>query len=542
MSTTTQPATSWHRGRVAGWIISVDHKRVGALYLAWAAVFLLIGGILPLLMRIQMTKPDAGFLGDSTYAGMRTMHGTLLVFFVLVPVVVGLATYLVPLMIGADRIEKPGLAAMSLWLFGFGGAAVVLSAFAKGGSSEAGWAGYPPVAITQEGHGVDLWLIGMILLALSVLASAANLVATIQMRRAEGMTWPNLPVFAWSVLVWGFVSLVLVPLAALGLVLILLERRYPGTFDFFLTDDNEVKPWLTWLFGQSFAYAALVPVLGVLAEVVAVFGGRAMANAKLLGQALVAYAGLTFVLVLYHAYAGAEGKDPSVVLLVLAVVATIPAVVAFALLAGTVWRARSSIRWSAPMVFAGGALVLFAVGLLSALVLVVLGTSRDLRGTAFGSAHAHYLLWGTGLLALLAALTYWWPKIFGRLLDRRLTWVAAVLLFVGFNFTFFFEFFLGDNGQSASASSFSKHGSDQAYNVISTVGAFATGLGLLLYLVAVIRSHKGRRAGNDPWHGDTLEWYTTSPPPPHNFDSLPRIASTRPVADLRRKLQERNAL
>ena len=308
MSTTTQPATSWHRGRVAGWIISVDHKRVGALYLAWAAVFLLIGGILPLLMRIQMTKPDAGFLGDSTYAGMRTMHGTLLVFFVLVPVVVGLATYLVPLMIGADRIEKPGLAAMSLWLFGFGGAAVVLSAFAKGGSSEAGWAGYPPVAITQEGHGVDLWLIGMILLALSVLASAANLVATIQMRRAEGMTWPNLPVFAWSVLVWGFVSLVLVPLAALGLVLILLERRYPGTFDFFLTDDNEVKPWLTWLFGQSFAYAALVPVLGVLAEVVAVFGGRAMANAKLLGQALVAYAGLTFVLVLYHAYAGAEGR------------------------------------------------------------------------------------------------------------------------------------------------------------------------------------------------------------------------------------------
>ena len=174
MSSTTQPATSWHRGRVAGWIVSVDHKRVGALYLAWAAVFLVIGGILPLLMRIQMTKPDAGFLGDSTYAGMRTMHGTLLVFFVLVPVVVGLATYLVPLMIGADRIEKPGLAAMSLWLFGFGGAAVVLSAFAKGGSSEAGWAGYPPAAITQDGHGVDLWLIGMILLALSVLASAGE--------------------------------------------------------------------------------------------------------------------------------------------------------------------------------------------------------------------------------------------------------------------------------------------------------------------------------------------------------------------------------
>ena len=194
------------------------------------------------------------------------------------------------------------------------------------------------------------------------------------------------------------------------------------------------------------------------------------------------------------------------------------------------------------MVFAVGALALFAVGLLSALVLAVLGTSRDLRGTTFGSAHAHYLLWGTGLLALLAALTYWWPKIFGRLLDRRLTWVAAVLLFVGFNFTFFFQFFLGDNGQPAGASSFSKHGSDQAYNVISTIGAFATGLGLLLYLIAVLRSHRGRRAGNDPWHGDTLEWYTTSPPPPHNFDSLPPVTSARPLADLRRRLHERNAL
>ena len=496
MSSTHQPAVpSWQRGRVAGWIVSVDHKRVGALYLAWALVFFLVGGSLTLLMRIQMTKPDAGFLGDSTYAGMRTMHATMLVFFVFVPVLVGLATFLVPLMIGATGIAKPGLASMSLWLFGFGGAAVVLSAFAEGGSSEAGWAGYPPAILTQDGHGADLWLIGLLLLALSVLCSAGNLVATIQFRRAEGMTWGNLPMFAWSILVWGFASLVLVPIAAVGLVLLLLERRYTGSFDFFLTSDDTVKPWLTWLFGQSFAYAALVPALGIVAEVIVVFGGRAIANARLLAQALAAFAALALVLVLYHAYAGAEGKDPSVVLLVLAIVATIPALVAFALLAAALW-----------------------------------------------SAHAHYLLWGSGLFALLAGLTYWWPKVFGRLLDRRLTWFAAVLLFVGFNFTFFFEFFVGDNGQPAAASSFTHHGADQAYNVIVTIGAFVTGLALLLYLLAVARSAKGRRAGNDPWRGETLEWYTTSPPPPHNFDSLPPVTSPTPLGDLRRKLTERHAL
>jgi len=543
MSSPPQPATpSWQRGRVAGWIVSVDHKRVGALYLAWACVFLLVGGFLTLLMRIQMTKPDAGFLGDSTYAGMRTMHGTMLVFFVFVPVVVGLATFLVPLMIGATGIAKPGLAAMSLWLFGFGGAAVVLSAFAEGGASQAGWAGYPPAILTQDGHGADLWLIGLLLLALSVLCSAANLVATVQYRRAEGMTWGNLPMFVWSILVWGFASLVLVPIAAVGLVLLLLERRYPGSFDFFLTGDETVKPGLTWLFGQSFAYAALVPALGIVAEVLAVFGGKALSNAKLLAQSLAAFAALAFVLVLYHAYAGAEGKNPSTVLLILAVVATIPVLAAFALLAASLWRARGGIRWSAPMVFAAGAIVLLAVGLLSALVLVFAAHSRDLRGTAFTSAHAHYLIWGTGLFAVLAGLTYWWPKIFGRLLDRRLTWFAAVLLFVGFNFTFFFEFFLGDNGQAATASSFTHHGADQAYNVIVTIGAFATGLALLLFLIAVARSASGRRAGNDPWHGETLEWYTSSPPPPHNFDTLPPVTSPTPLGDLRRRLKARHAL
>ena len=541
MSSTTQSAPSWQHGKVAGWIVSVDHKRIGALYLGWAGVFFVIAAILTVLMRLQMTRPNASILGDSTYRGVLTMHGTLLVFFVLVPVVIGLATYLVPLTIGANRIALPGLAAAALWLFAFAGIAVVLSAFASGGSSKDGWTGYPPGTLTQEGNGVRLWLMGLFLLALSVGASAVNLAATVRSLRAEGMDWDKTPLFAWSVYVWSVVTIVLAPLAAVGLGLILLERRFNGSFDFFLTGDQTVKPWLVWLFGQSFAYAALVPVVGILAEIVAVFAGRAIASARTLAQALVGIGGLTLVLVLYHAYAGGIGKRPSVVLLILAVIATIPSVVALVLLKKTLWQARGGIRWTAPLLFAGGAIVLFAIGLLSALALAIFGNSRDWRGTAFGVAHAHYLIWGTALLALLGGLVYWWPKVFGRLLGTRLTACSAWLLFIGFNCTFFVQFLLGDKGQPEGASSFTEHGSISAYNMISTIGAGVTTLGVLAFLLAVARARSGKRAGNDPWLGDTLEWYTTSPPPPHNFDSVPAITSARPLADLRRTLRERNA-
>ena len=542
MSSTTQPAVSWHRGRVAGWLVSVDHKRLGVLYLGWAAVFLAIAGILTVLMRLQLTQPNSSVLSSDTYAELRTMHGTLLVFFVLVPVVVGLATHLVPLMIGARRIAMPGLAAVSLWLFVFGGGAVVLSAFAQGGPSRAGWTGYPPDSITQHGHGMDLWLIGMLLLACSVTGSAANLARTIQSYRADGMTWSRTPLFVWSVGIWAYASVVLVPLAGAGLVLILLERRRGSSFDFFLTGDHKVKGDLTWLFGQSFAYLALIPVVGILAEIVAVFGGRALANARVLTQSLMGFGGLTLLLALYHAYAGAEGKAPNVILLLLAIVATVPSVVAVGLLVETLWRARTGVRWTAPLLFAVGAVALFVVGILSAVFLAIFANSRGLRGTVFGSAHAHYLLWGTALLALLGALAYWWPKLFGRLLDERLTSAAAALLFLGFNCAFFPQFLLGDQGQAADASTFGGHGSTEAYNVISTIGAFGTALGLLAFLLAVAKAHSGRRAGNDPWLGDTLEWYTSSPPPPRNFDSLPPITSARPLHDLRRRLKERNAL
>ena len=542
MSADNPTTSAWHRGRVASWLVSVDHKRIGALYLGFAGVFFILAGILTILMRLQLTRPNASVLGSGTYAGVVTMHGTLMVFFVLVPVVTGLATYIVPLMIGARRIALPGIAATALWLLGFAGAAIVLSAFATGGASQAGWTGYPPAALTQHGHGVDLWLIGLLLLSLSTLGSAANLVATIRSGRTEGMTWASTPVFVWAVYVWSWLTLVLVPISAIGLTFVLLERHYSGSFDFFLTSSNTIKPHLIWLYGQTFAYIALVPVLGILAELVAVFSGRAIARAQLFVQALAGVGGLMILVVIYHAYSVGIGKKPGVLLLIIGLLVAVPMLVAYMSLKATVWYARAEVRWAAPMLFAVGALVLFAFGILSAIILAIFGNSRSLRGTAFGVAHAHYLLWGTALLALLGALVYWWPKIFGRLLSEWLTRWAAVLLFIGFNLTFFVQFLLGEQGQARGAPVLTGHGSTSAYNMISTIGAFTTGVGVIFFLLAVWRARHGKRAGNDPWLADTLEWYTTSPPPLHNFDSLPQVTSTRPLHDLRATLRERNAL
>ena len=540
MSSTATSA--WHRGRVASWLVSVDHKRIGALYVGIAGLFLVIAGILTLLMRLQLTRPDATILGSGTYAGVLTMHGTLLVFFVLIPVVIGLATAIVPLMIGASRTALPGVAAAALWLFVFAGTAVVLSAFAGGGSSQAGWTGYPPLSLVQAGNGVDLWLIGLLLLGISIVLSAANLVLTVRSLRASEMTWKTIPLFVWSVYVWAWAMIVLVPVAAVGLLLVLLERGFPGSFDFFLTGDDTIRSGFVWLFGQAFAYVVLVPVLGVVAEIVSVFAGRAVARAEVLVQALAAVAGLMVLVVIHHAYSAGVGSKPGILLLLLALVVAVPTVAALALLAETIWQSRSQLRLEAPLLFALGALLLLAVGILSAAFLAVFGSSRDLRGTAFGAAHAHYLIWGTALLAALGGLVYWWPKIFGRLLDTRLCKAAAWLSLLGLNLAFFFQFLLGDQGQPRGAPSFSEDGSAAAYNAISTIGAYLAGVAVLLFLIAVVRSRAGRRAGNDPWQADTLEWYTTSPPPPHNFTSLPPVTSARPLHDLRQALKGRHAL
>jgi cytochrome c oxidase subunit 1 len=539
---TSPPA--WQRGLVASWLVSTNHRRLGIMYVALAGVFLVAAGILAILIRTQLIRPELSFVTGNAFDGMVTFHGTAMVFFVVTPVVVGLATALVPLQIGARALAFPGAGSVAFWLFAFGGLTFGLSALAKGGSARAGWTAYPPLSLLQPQNGQDFMLIALVLVALSLFVTAVNLAVTISRHRAPGMTPESAPLFTRSVYLYSGLLLVFVPLWAAGLALLLLAREWPGTFDFLVTgpaDDPALRKGTFWLYGQPIAYFALVPILGIVAEILAVFSRGAFAKAKVFVPALAAVGGLLVLVWLHHAYSVGLDRKPATFLLVLAALVLAPAAVALWALAEPVRRTLGK-PLEVPGLFALGAVALFVLGAVSGLFLAIWGNDRALSGTAFVVGHAHLILWGPALFALLGGLVYWWPKIFGRLLEQRFTAPAFWLLYLGFSVTFVMHFLAGDAGMPRSTDTYPDGGSLPAYQLIASLASYVAGVGVLLFLAALARSLNGRRAGNDPWRADTLEWYTTSPPPEHSFDSLPEVTSPRPLADVRQRLEEQGVL
>lgn len=536
---------SWQSGTVAQWLVTVNHRRIGLLYAGTAGVFLLLGGLMALLMRIQLLGPSVGMVEQGTYLGMTTFHGVGMVFFFAVPLVLGLAQAIVPLMAGARSDAFPRLNAIGFWLFLFGALCVLLSPLASGDSARAGWASYPPGSALQGGNAQDLVLLGVILASVAMLISAVNLIATVRHKGAPGMRWVTLPVFARSVVVFAGGVLVAAPLTILGGALLLLAREWPGTFDFVLGGTDEAPTlasgWI-WAFGQPLAYLLLVPALGIVGEIAGTFSRGRFRGGRTLVLATIGFSGLVVVAWLHHTYSAGTGNEPGTWLGIVALVALVPLLAAAAEIGRSGLASPAALR-EAPVQLALGAILVLVLGILSGIFLAIFANDRDLRGTAFVTAHAHYLLFGPVLFAALAGLVYWWPKLVGRLLDPKMVSGGATLLVGGFVGAFFFQFIVGDKGLARRAASYEGVDGIQVLQILSSIAAFATVLGALAIVGAVaVNRFSGRRAGNDPWRGDTLEWFTSSPPPAHNFDVLPEVRSARPLDDLRRKLGEQGAL
>jgi len=534
MATTTLSPTTrgYRRSWVMEWLTTVDHKKIGVLYILNSFLFFFAAGILALLVRSELAVPGLQFLDERTYNQAFTMHGTIMIFLFVVPVLSGFANYIVPLQIGAPDMAFPRINALSFWFLPLGGL-LIFSGYLFGGAAAEGWTLYTPLSNSTyaSGVGTDLWLIGLLLVGTASILGSVNFIATIFKMRAPGMTLFRMPILVWTVLVTATLILLATPVLAAGMIALFIDRNYGGSF---FDPNNGGNPvlWqhLFWFFGHPEVYIVILPAMGVVSEILPVFTRRPLFGYRAFIFATIAIGLLSFSVWAHHMFTTGQVLLPFFSFMT-ALIAVPTGVKMFNWLA-TLWR--GSILFATPMLFALGFLSMFLIGGISGVMLAEPPIDFHLTDTYFVVAHLHYVFFGGSVFGVFAATYYWFPKMTGRRLNERLGKVHFWLTFIGFNLAFFPMHILGIQGMPRRIADYSPDAGWTILNLVSTIGAFTIAVSVLPLLVNVVATFiNGERVGDDPWEGNTLEWATSSPPPPYNFDKLPPIRSERPVFDLR---------
>jgi cytochrome c oxidase subunit I len=527
----TSPPGGW-----LSWLTTTDHKRIGILYLFATFVFFILGGTEALIMRLQLAQPSGTLVDAPTYNGLVTIHGTTMVFLFLVPIWAGIGNYFVPLMIGARDMAFPRLNALSFWLLLFGGVAFYISIFFS--PPGAGWTMYPPLSddVFSGGHGVDAWIFLIHLTGLSSLVGSINFVATIHNMRAPGMSWGRMPLFVWGILVYSYLLIAALPSVAAAVTMLLTDRHF-GTAFFDPTAGGDPLLWqhLFWFFGHPEVYIMVLPGFGVISEVLPVFAQKPIFGYKAIAASTVAIAFLGLLVWAHHMFATPTATVVLAFFMLSSFTIAVPTGIKIFNWIATLWR--GSIIFKTPLLFAVALPGLFVIGGISGVMLAIFPVDWQLTDTYFVVAHFHYVLFGGAVFALFAGLYYWYPKMTGRLMSEPLGKLSFWLMFIGFNVTFLVQHSIGLKGMPRRVYDYDSSLGVSGLNLVSTIGAFILGIGVLVTVINALHSIKhGKRAGNDPWRGNTLEWFTTSPPPANNFDVIPRVRSVEPMKDIRREV------
>jgi cytochrome c oxidase subunit 1 len=519
------------------WFTTVDHKRIGILYMVTAFVFFLVGGAEALMMRIQLGVPENTFLEPATYNSLLTMHGTTMVFLFVVPMMSGFANYFVPLQIGARDMAFPRLNALSYWLFLMG--AIVFYASLFYSPPEAGWTMYTPLSSSEYSPdgGPDAWIYLIHLTGLSSILGAVNLYVTIANMRAPGMGWSRLPLFCWTILTFAILLILALPSVAAAVTLLLTDRHF-GTHFFDATQGGSPLLWqhLFWFFGHPEVYIMILPGFGMISEILPVFARKPIFGYKAIVVSTVSIAFLSLLVWAHHMFATPISTVVLAFFFLSSVIIAVPTGVKVFNWIATLWR--GTIAMKTPLYFAAGFIAFFTLGGISGVILAIFPLDWQLHDTYFVVAHFHYVLVAGAVNAILAGLYYWFPKITGRMLGEGLGKLSFWMTFIGFNVTFLVQHSLGMSGMVRRIYEYQASTNWGTMNLISTIGSFLLGAGVLVTVVNVLRSLcKGPVAGPDPWKGNTLEWFTESPPPANNFDAIPYVRSVEPMKDIRRQVE-----